>query len=287
MDVSSLTAPKKLLVATDLSARSERALQRAIAMATELGASLDILHVVDDTMPENVVEAYEGAARDTVKQLVGAMAGAADVKATVTFTRGHGYREILQHAQDNDIDLIIIGITRHTLAALFSGTTAERIIRIGQVPVLMVKDAATDPYQRVLVACDNSPSSSRALFCALSVAPKATFCLAHVAHVPFKGLLGQQAHDEMRDEHDRAFKQELSAQIAHASAKLGVVSPSTSVEIEEGDIANTLRGKIKTFAPDLVVLGTHGRAALRHALIGSLAQKMLADPPTDILIAKA
>ena len=287
MDISEVTPLKKLLVATDLSARSDNAVRRAALLAGELGAALEVLHVVDDTMPEKVVEAYENAARRSLSQLLGTLAAKLKSEPTVTFIRGHGYSAILQRAQKNDVDLIIIGITRHTLAALFTGTTAERIIRIGQVPVLMAKDEASGPYQRVLVATDNSPSAALALSCALAAAPKAKFCLVHVAHVPFQGLLGQESRDEIREERDRKFKDAISTQIAGAVEKLGIDPPETSVVIEEGDISHVVRDKIRAFDPDLLVLGTHGRAALRHALIGSLAQKILADPPADVLIAKA
>lgn len=287
MNFKDLTAPKKLLVATDLSARSERALKRAILLARQLGAHLEVLHVVDDAMPESIIATYEGAARDTLDQLLGTITDAASLKPTVTFMRGEGYREILLHAEQHDIDLIVLGITRHNMAALFTGTTAERIIRVGDIPVLMAKDPAEGPYQRVLVATDNSPSAARALFCALAVAPKATFCVVHVAHVPFKGLLGQQAHDDMRSEHDQGFNDKLAAHISQAATALGIDPPEPTVLIEEGDVTHILRRKIGEFNPDLLVLGTHGRAALHHALVGSLAQKMLSDPPADVLIAKA
>jgi len=39
---------KKLLMATDLSARSDRALQRALALAHQLGATLEVVHTVND-----------------------------------------------------------------------------------------------------------------------------------------------------------------------------------------------------------------------------------------------
>lgn len=287
MDFQDLNAPKKLLVATDLSARSERALKRAILLAGELGASLEILHIVDDALPTSIVETYEEAARETVNQLLRAIPGTAAHKPTVTFLRGEGYREILLHAQEHNIDLIVLGITRHNLASLFTGTTAERIIRIGEIPVLMAKNAAERPYQRVVVASDNSPSAARALFTALAVAPQAEFCCVHVAHVPFKGWLGQEAHQRLRSERDEAFKDKLAAQISEAATRLGIAAPTPTVAIEEGAILNVIHNKIAKFQPDLVVLGTHGRATLHQALIGSLAQTILSDPPADVLIAKA
>ena len=286
MDFKDLRTPTRLLVATDLSARSERALKRAILLADELGASLEVLHVIDDAMPARVLESYEGAARESVAQLLGTIPEATALKPRVTFIRGQGYREILLHAQENGTDLILLGITRHNLAALFTGTTAERIIRVGDIPVLMVKDAAGGAYQRVLVATDNSPSAARALFCALALSPKAKFCVVHVAHVPFKGMLGKQIAEEVREDRDRSFREKFSKQLSQATGALGIDTPEPSVMIDEGDIAHVIGRKISEFKPDLLVLGTHGRSSLGYALVGSLALKMLSDPPSDVLIAK-
>ena len=61
---------EKLLVATDLSARSDRALQRALALAHQLGATLEVIHIVSDTMPVRIAERYEASARTTIERLL-------------------------------------------------------------------------------------------------------------------------------------------------------------------------------------------------------------------------
>jgi len=47
---------KKFLMATDLSARSDRAVERAVALARELGAKLKIVHVVDEDLPASLAD---------------------------------------------------------------------------------------------------------------------------------------------------------------------------------------------------------------------------------------
>ena len=62
---------KKLLMATDLSARSDRALQRALALAREHKAELEVVHVVEDSLPEAIAQRHEDLARATIrKQLI-------------------------------------------------------------------------------------------------------------------------------------------------------------------------------------------------------------------------
>jgi nucleotide-binding universal stress UspA family protein len=278
---------KKLLIATDLSARSDRALRRAVSLAQRLGASLEILHVVDDTVPSSIVDQYEEAAKSTIGQLLAVIPEAAGVKPQLEFVRGQAYEAIMQRATRIDAELIVLGITRHTAFELFRGTTAERIIRLGDLPVLMVKDPPGDDYARVLVATDNSPAATRAVGCALAIAPGAEFRLLHVIHVPFKGLLGSEAVRQMRAEQEQHFMDTLRKEIHGLATKLAMDPPKTTTLVQEGEIHDAIRGQVAQFKPTLLALGTHGRAGLRHALIGSVAEDMLSDPPADILVAKA
>jgi nucleotide-binding universal stress UspA family protein len=277
---------KKILIATDLSARSDRALRRAAVLAKTLKASLDIVHVVEDTMPEAAVAPYEDAARNSIEQLIATIPEAESVKPVVTFVRGYGYSAILEHAARVHADLIVLGITRHTVHELFRGTTAERIVRVGHVPVLMTKDPAGEPYARVLLATDNSPSAARALACTLALAPGAEFRLLHVVHVPFHGLLGQKVRDQIRAEREQDIRDKLEADIAADAARLGIAPPKATILIQEGDLRTAIDEQIETFKPDLFALGTHGRSTFQAALIGSLAQDMLSDPPLDVFVAK-
>ena len=90
---------EKLLVATDLSARSDRALQRALALAHRLGASVAVVHIVSDTIPARIAEQYEATARTTIEQLLAPLPSATDVKPQIAILRGHDYEEILRHAR--------------------------------------------------------------------------------------------------------------------------------------------------------------------------------------------
>ncbi|HXV50076.1 MAG TPA: universal stress protein, partial [Candidatus Binatia bacterium] len=56
---------------------------------------------------------------------------------------------------------------------LLLGTTAERVVRKGDRPVLVVKRAADAPYRRVVVGVDFSEDSRYALELALRLAPQA------------------------------------------------------------------------------------------------------------------
>ena len=54
-----------------------------------------------------------------------------------------------------------------------------------------------------------------------------------------------------------------------------------------GDPRSVLRTEVDRLTPDLLVLGTHGRVGISHALLGSVAEDFLNKPPCDVLAVKA
>ncbi|MGF1526783.1 MAG: universal stress protein [Candidatus Competibacterales bacterium] len=62
--------PKRILVATDFSTRSERALRRGTLLAKALGAKLSLVHVNDDDQPKRIVAAERAAAADLLNEFV-------------------------------------------------------------------------------------------------------------------------------------------------------------------------------------------------------------------------
>lgn len=277
---------KQILMASDLSARSDRALNRAIVLARTRGASLEIVHVVDDTLPAGIIEQLASAARVQIERLLGAIPGSGEVTSTIEIANGSAHKEILQRAVDIEADLIVIGITRYSVYELFHGTTAERVVRLGPFPVLLIKEPAIEPYRRVLIASDGSPAARRAMACAIDMAPNAEFLLLHAIHVPFKGLLGTEAQEAIRAEQAERFTRALEDEFRAQTAKVGIEAPKIAIVVDEGEIHDVIRKQISKLQPGLLVLGTHGRAGMRHLLVGSVAADMLSDPPVDVLVAK-
>jgi len=122
---------------------------------------------------------------------------------------------------------------------------------------------------------------------ALEIAPGAEFRLLHVVHVPFKGLLGSRAVLQMRGEREQHVEDALRKDFHDLAETLQIEPPKTTVLIQEGEIHNAIRQQISDTHPNLLALGTHGRAGFRHALISSVALDMLSDPPLDVLVARA
>lgn len=278
---------KKLLMATDLSARSDRALQRAIALAHDFGAELKIVHIVDETFLEAITLQHEAAAKAAIAEQLRSLPLATEVALATEVIRGLDFANILQAATDFGADLVVLGIHRHATREMFQGTTAERVIRHGRQPVLVVKDAVVSSYRSALVPVDLSPHAQAAMTMAARMVPKGEVHLVHAAHRPFTAFLGRDTQNQLiRDERAR-ITGELTRQVGELSASLGDAAPRFTTVLREGEIRRVIREQVSSIKPDLLVVGTHGRTGIAHAIIGSVAEDLLADAPVDVLAVKA
>lgn len=138
---------KRVLVAYDFSDYSELALKYGLSIAQEHQAELHLLHVLQPrSMNETEItwyplgseSAYHAAARRLQRVVPSEVHLWCDVKTAVS--EGHAYREILQYAEKNDIDLISVGAhgAGFGMRALF-GSNVDRVLRQAPCPVLVAR----------------------------------------------------------------------------------------------------------------------------------------------------
>jgi universal stress protein A len=143
---------KKILVPVDFSEASRKALHYAVSFARQFGAELLLLHILEplpmaaDPMGGlsgfNPVPTGEAAARK-LAQWRNELAPNAPVRMSVK--PGRARREILRTAEENNIDLIILGRRGHTgWSRLLAGGTAGGVLRGAPCPVLVVREREHD-----------------------------------------------------------------------------------------------------------------------------------------------
>ena len=77
---------------------------------------------------------------------------------------GREYEQSIEQARKDQCDLIVLGRHRPSSALQdILGTTVDRVLRLGGIPVLAVRRKAEQPYTSILVAVDFSSASRRAL----------------------------------------------------------------------------------------------------------------------------
>jgi len=144
---------KRIAVAVDGSASSEAALEDAIKLASEMGATILLLHVCEEMPmtldPESmglvqigdITKAITAAGKSLLEKYRNRLAGqgvAAETKLVETYD-GRVGRAISQEAKQWNADLLVVGTHgRKGVDRLLLGSVAEDISRSATIPVLLV-----------------------------------------------------------------------------------------------------------------------------------------------------
>lgn len=272
--------PKRILLATDLGSRSDRALDRAALLAREFSAELIVAHVLENSPEEDAIPSWrrppdfaEMARRQIAQDL-----GAAPT-ASIFIEQGAPVEAILRLAKSQGCDLIVTGVARSELLGRFSlGATVDGILRGSDVPVLVVKSRAARAYDRIVVATDFSECSRSALDAAAVYFPGRRLTVFHAYDAPRALLLSDP--DGYRRERRQAVRQEGVGFLRAAGRDPDMLL------VEFGAPDQLLRQFALEKSMDLVVLGTQGRGAVAEFLIGSVAKRIVSAVPCDALMVR-
>jgi nucleotide-binding universal stress UspA family protein len=138
--------PQRILMATDFSAGSDEALDRAIEMAKRAGASIEIVHVVEiaEELPFGATffDGDDGTFYANVDRQLSVRAdrvSRAGLPCTTKIIEGSAAVDITNRARETGADLIVVGTHGRTgLAHVVLGSVAERVVRRSSCPVLTV-----------------------------------------------------------------------------------------------------------------------------------------------------
>lgn len=135
----------RILLPTDGSEATDRAVEEAIELAADMGAELHPLFVIEDLTyaPEMTDERLEMQLRKIGEEAIEAIrerAEVAGVSVRRAIENGTPHREILSYADREDIGLIVMGThSRSGLDKYLLGSVTERVVRTAEVPVLTVR----------------------------------------------------------------------------------------------------------------------------------------------------
>jgi len=147
---------------------------------------------------------------------------------------------------------------------------------------MKTKPASALEPQSILVPVDFSPSSLGALQYALALARRheARLTLLHVI---------EPLHPDMLMDFTEAQRSRRAAAHQHLNKlweNTRKAWPRTGRELREGHPVDVITALAKRTRADLVVMGTHGRAGLKRALIGSVAERVVRHARCPVLVVR-
>ncbi len=276
-----VTEIRKILCPIDFSEFSESVLAYTAAFAKLFASEVTVLHVFATAAPPGGSATYPAwllqvpEARKSIADelhLLSAPLSSAGVTLRTQIAEGNTAAEIVRHAADHDVDLVVMGTHgRSGFDRLTLGSVAEKVLRKAPCPVLTIPPGAartaTDvSVRRILCPTDFSTCSEHALDFALSLADRADAAVTalHVVEtIETRPELSRAMTDlqKRRCDTELRFLEEINAARAGGKRITNVVTLGRPyVEI--------LR-MVEERAIDLIVMGVRGRGPIDMALFGS------------------
>jgi nucleotide-binding universal stress UspA family protein len=182
-------------------------------------------------------------------------------------------------------NLLVLGSAGHgTVHQVLLGSTSAELVRLAHAPVVVVR-GTDDPasHRRVVVGADGSETSAHAVDFAYDYASRHDSELVAVhawSDLPLDALAAVREWDVDWDSVSEAARVVLSESLAGRGALYPdvrvrhVVTMSKPVEalLSQADGA------------DLIVVGSHGRGAVRRMLLGSVSQAVLHYAPCPVAV---
>jgi nucleotide-binding universal stress UspA family protein len=290
-----IALPRKILLATDLGARSDRAMDRATILMNEFGAELLVLHVMeaaDDVGPSpraSIWRPFEPTGPNPRLMEIAARQLHADLRdagerVTICIEHGDPGDVIPQAAREHGSDLIVTGVARSESLGRFTlGKTVDRVLRDVGISVLVVTDRARSPYRNIVVAVDLSVASREALETAVALFPEQRITVFHAYDVPFLSFMSDSTAIQGTSREAALVDVEAFVQVADVSDDS---RKRLEVVVGHGEPEPLLRQLAHDRAIELVVLGVHGRGRVLNAIMGSVARRIVAGLPCDALLVR-
>jgi nucleotide-binding universal stress UspA family protein len=147
----------------------------------------------------------------------------------------------------------------------------------------------TTPYRRILVPIDGSDTAERGLQEALGLAKAFDSSLVLLSVVEYYPVMmematattWEQISTDLRSHHERVLER------AHDAAKAAGVASETHLEdAAAARVCDVIIDQAREHECDLIVMGTHGRRGLEHALVGSDAERVIRQAPCAVLLVR-
>jgi len=146
--------PRNILVPTDFSEDSDRALRTALEIAGEGRSRIFLLHVIggtvqqcasdyciDQSIMDRVLSESIVYSNEKLRETVARFPESGQVKVIPNLRKGQPHEEILKEASERKAELIVIASHGKTgLKKYFIGSVAEKVMQEAKCPVLLIRN---------------------------------------------------------------------------------------------------------------------------------------------------
>ena len=279
--------PSPIVVATDFSTRSDRALRRSSIIAKRTGAELLLVHVVDNDQPQYIIDAEVDASSSLLDEATQGLCSVDSLSAGSRVIVGDVYSGLLEVAEEADASLLVLGPHRRLLRDAFIGTTAERVIAHSERPVLLAAGVPAAPYPSALIALEMDDVSECAVvrLLELSIVEPSTLVALHAFDAPAEGMMRRAMSETDAIAHYlRAEGRSAAKEFKEFLDSIGLAPARQVVVPIRGTAAGTILEAAASEDVSLVIVGTSQKTGIRRMVLGSVAEDVLGNADRDVLV---
>jgi nucleotide-binding universal stress UspA family protein len=272
--ITAALKPRSILIATDFSEASEKALRYSLALARFYESKFCLAHVVSSlglTMagPGAIAACEEAVSREAAEledSLIqtGALTG---IQHKFIVRHGELWPELREIIQQESADLLVVGTHgRHGMAKLFVGSIAEQIFRQADCPVLTFGPhtdgrpwfGTSSTHRTFLFATDFGHASLHGLPQAIAAANQFGAQLAFLSIMP---AAPSSADEALTDWQEDARMRTLQ-RLAELAEDTGLdTRPQLYTEFESGrPVSERILETADKLRADLIIMGLHDSA---------------------------
>jgi nucleotide-binding universal stress UspA family protein len=283
---------ENIVVGFDDSEYSRAALKEVSHWARSHGSKVTLVHAVYfDTeefgiMPEQLDRRVK-AGKEVCYRTRDLYSSEFGVEIESLVCEGEAPEVILDVAEEKGADLIAMGTYgRKGIKRLIMGSVTSRVILGSNRDVLVVKrpcDGCAGRYESALVPFDGSDSSKKALGKAVALSKMNSTGITLLYVIPrYEEMIGffktSSIHNRLLEEGRRIIEQ--------AEGMVSRNGTPVRTMVEEGPVGDRIVEIANNLSNDLIVMGSHGWRGVNKALIGSIAERVIANAAVPILIAR-
>lgn len=272
----------RILLCTDGSEHGQAALRFGSLIARASSRPATILGVLEDP---NERALLDRALAQGQEWLAGAPAPELKVR------KGHPAEEILKEAEAGSYDLVVLGARgRRGITRFLMGSTAERIARHSELPVLIVR-GWLPKIEKVLICTAAGEPGLAAVETGGKLASLvgAEVTVLHVmSQVPATYLSTRGLEDlEGRADELMAHGSREGLHLRQALALLGDMGVEARARVRHGLVVDEIMDEACGQPYDMVVIGTHVAAGWMRFLLEDVTRQLISCIDRAILVAKA
>lgn len=286
-----------LIAAVDFTPSCRVALREAARRATLDGAAITAVHVMDEFLVHELKRALstdQAAIRADWLERLQKFVDETELDAAmnVEVRIGHPYTELVEACRAHSSDLLVMGAKGSKNEPHRIGVIAAKCVRKAPIDVLVVREDAQGPFQKIVACVDFSENSAKAVQCALHVAQQdgASLDCLHVYQSALAmsldyGGFAPSLPATIDPETVENWRKDLDAFLAPLTRDAGEVKVTALIK-ERVNIREAILDHVSDVHATLVVLGTRGKTGLRELLIGTTAEKIVQSASCSILAVK-